>query len=81
MKESNEQTLAVTVEILNEKLDEIINKQKEIEKKLQQNNKVIMQRMNKAQEYNEIDDMRCRISNSQLNVILKRITEINKKLY
>ena len=77
----DEQTLAVTVEILNRKLDEIINKQREIESKLQQNNKVIMQRMNKAQEYNEIDDMRCKFSNSQLNVILKKITEIDEKLY
>lgn len=81
MKECNEQTLAVTVEILNEKLDEIINRQKEIENELKQNNKIIMQRMNKAQEYNEIDDMRCKISNTQLNVILKRVTEIDEKLY
>ena len=81
MKESNEETLAETVEILSKKLDDIINKQKDIENELQRNNKIIMQRMNKAQEYNEIDDMRCKVLNNQLNDLLKRIIEIDEKLY
>ena len=80
MKE-NKQTLAVTVEVLNKKLDEIINKQKYLEKELQKNNKAIMQRINKVQEYNEIDDMRCKIISNQLNAILKKISEINQKMY
>lgn len=77
----NEQTLAATFEILNNKLNEIINRQKELEKELKQNNKVIMQRINKIQEHNEIDDMRCKVSNNQLNAILKRIIELEEKLY
>ena len=81
MKESNEETLAATVEILSKKMDEIINKQKDRENELQRNNKIIMQRMNKAQEYNEIDDMRCKVLNNQLNDLLKRIIEIDEKLY
>ena len=80
MKE-DKQTLAVTVEVLNKKLDEIINKQKYLEKELQKNNKAIMQRINKVQEYNEIDDMRCKIISNQLNAILKKISEINQKMY
>ena len=80
MKE-NKQTLAVTVEVLNKKLDEIINKQKYLEKELQKNNKAIMQRINKVQEYNEIDDMRCKIISNQLNAILKKLSEINQKMY
>lgn len=79
--EEKEQTLAVTIEALNGKLNEIINKQIEIEKEIQKNNKVIMQRINKVQEYNEIDDMRWKVSNKQLNAILKKILEINEKLY
>ncbi len=80
MKE-DKQTLAVTVEVLNKKLDEIINKQKYLEKELQKNNKAIMQRINKVQEYNEIDDMRCKIISNQLNAILKKLSEINQKMY
>lgn len=81
MKENNEQTLAEIVEVLNIKIIEIIEKQKELEKEIKLNNKVTMKRINKLQEYNEIDDMRAKFSNSQLNVILKKITEIDKKLY
>ena len=77
----NEETLAVKIDILNEKLDYIINKQKEAEKELQKNNKVVMQRINKIQEYNEIDDMRNTVLNNKLNTIMKRIVEIDKKLY
>lgn len=79
--EENEQTLAKTIETLNRKLDEIMNKQKEIQEELQKNNKVLMQRINKLQEFNEIDDMRCKVSSKQLNVILKRVIEIEQKLY
>ncbi|MGN1300607.1 MAG: hypothetical protein ACI4VC_04620 [Clostridia bacterium] len=81
MEKNDEETLAVKIEILNEKLDYIINKQKEAEKELQKNNKVVMQRINKIQEYNEIDDMRNTVLNNKLNTIMKRIVEIDKKLY
>lgn len=81
MKEIDEETLAETIELLNKKMDEIINKQKDLEKELKLSNKTIMQRINKMQEYNEIDDMRCKLLTSQLNAILKKITEIDEKLY
>ena len=77
MEKNDEETLAVKIE----KLDYIINKQKEAEKELQKNNKVVMQRINKIQEYNEIDDMRNTVLNNKLNTIMKRIVEIDKKLY
>ena len=81
MEKNDEETLAVKIEILNEKLDYIINKKKESEKELLKNNKVVMQRINKIQEYNEIDDMRNTVLNNKLNTIMKRIVEIDKKLY
>ena len=81
MKEIDEETLAETIELLYKKMDEIINKQKDLEKELKLSNKTIMQRINKMQEYNEIDDMRCKLLTSQLNAILKKITEIDEKLY
>lgn len=81
MKEIDEETLAETIELLNKKMDEIINKQKDLEIELKLSNKTIMQRINKMQEYNEIDDMRCKLLTSQLNAILKKITEIDEKLY
>ena len=77
MKEIDEETLAETIELLNKKMDEIINKQKDLEKELKLSNKTIMQRINKMQEYNEIDDMRCKLLTSQLNAMLKKITEID----
>lgn len=79
--ENEEQTLAETIELLNKKIDEIINGQKNIENEIKRQNKVLMQKINKMQEYNEIDDMRCKLLTSQLNAILKKITEIDEKLY
>lgn len=79
--ENEEQTLAETIELLNKKMDEIINGQKNIENEIKKQNKVVMQKINKMQEYNEIDDMRCKLLTSQLNAILKKITEIDEKLY
>ena len=81
MKEIDEETLAETIELLNKKMDEIIDRQKNIENEIKRQNKVVMQRINKMQEYNEIDDMRCKLLTSQLNAILKKITEIDEKLY
>lgn len=78
---NEEQTLAETIELLNKKMDEIINGQKNIENEIKKQNKVVMQKINKMQEYNEIDDMRCKLLTSQLNAILKKITEIDEKLY
>ena len=77
----NEQTLAVLLEQINEKLDVVIKEQKNIQKEILQKNKVIMQRINKLQEYNDIDDMRNKLLNEHIDKIAKIILEINEKLY
>lgn len=81
MKNLNETTLAETLEQINATLNEIKNKQIELEKQLKQNNKILMKRINKLQEYNEINDMREIIANEHIDKIAKMILEIEKKLY
>ena len=44
----NEETLAKRIEELNQKLDEIIDEQKNIKKQISKNNNVIMKRINKS---------------------------------
>ncbi len=77
----NEETLAKRIEELNQKLDEIIDEQKNIKKQISKNNNVIMKRINKLQEYNEIDDMRTIRLDEHINKIAKVILEIEKRLY
>lgn len=81
MKEEPEETLAVKIERINEKLDILINKQEKLEEKLNNNNKVLMKKISKLQEYNEINDMRCKILNKDINNIIKLVVKINEKLY
>ena len=81
MELKEKQTLAEILEVINEKLDEIINVQEEIQKELKQKNKVVMQRMNKLQEYNEIDDMRTVILSDRIETLTKKVFEIESKLY
>lgn len=81
MEKNDEETLAAKIEILNKKIDDIIDRQKNAETELQKNKKVLMQRINKMQEYNEIDDMRNTVLNDKLNTIMKMIVEIDEKLY
>lgn len=71
----NEQTLAIILENLNVKIEEVLKEEKEIKQKIS----VIMRKLEKIQEYNEIDDMRNTVFNNQLSLIQKRITRIEEK--
>lgn len=66
-----EKTLALILENLNEKIEEVIKEEKEIKQKIN----VIMKKLEKVQEYNEIDDMRNVIFYNQLSNIQKNITK------
>ena len=77
----NEETLALILEEINKKLDVIINQQKEIKEKIEKNHIIAMKRINKLQEYNEIDEMRVQLLNEHVNKIAKVVLEIEKRLY
>ena len=77
----NEETLALILEEINKKLDVIINEQKDIKEKIEKNHIIAMKRINKLQEYNEIDEMRVQLLNEHVNKIAKVILEIEKRLY
>ena len=68
----NEQTLAIILENLNEKIEEVIKEEKEIKQKIS----VIMRKLDRILEYNEIDDMRNTIFNNQLSLLQKRMTKL-----
>lgn len=77
----NEETLALILEEINKKLDIIINEQKDIKEKIEKNHIIAMKRINKLQEYNEIDEMRVQLLNEHINKIAKVVLEIEKRLY
>ena len=77
----NEETLALILEEINKKLDIIINEQKDIKEKIEKNHIIAMKRINKLQEYNEIDEMRVQLLNEHINNIAKVVLEIEKRLY
>lgn len=77
----NEETLALILEEINKKLDVIINEQKDIKEKIEKNHIIAMKRINKLQEYNEIDEMRVQLQNEHVNKIAKVVLEIEKRLY
>ena len=77
----NEETLALKIEELNKKLDIIINEQQNIKKEMRINKVSIMKRINKLQEYNDIDEMKNSILNNHINKIAKVIIELEKRLY
>lgn len=81
MELKDEKTLAAILEEINRRLDVVINGQAEIRNEITQKNKAIMQRINKLQEYNEIDDMRNKVLNEHLDKIARMILEIEGKLY
>jgi uncharacterized protein (UPF0335 family) len=68
----NEQTLAIILENLNEKIEEVIKEEKEIKQKIS----VIMRKLDRILEYNEIDDMRNTIFNNQLSLLQKRMAKL-----
>lgn len=81
MELKNEETLAATLEIINEKLDVLLKEQQEIRNELKQKNKVIMKRITKIQEYNEIDEMRIKLLNEHIDKIARKVLAIDEKLY
>ena len=66
----NEETLAVILEEINRKLDEEIKIRKSMQKEQEQKTKAILQKLNKLQEYNEINDMRAIFTSKQIQNIL-----------
>lgn len=81
MELKNEEALAALLEQINEKLNAVMKAQEDIKNEIEQKNKIIMQRINKLQEYNEIDDMRNKVLNEHIDKIAKMILEINERLY
>ena len=81
MELKDEQTLAAILGQINEKLNGLIKEQKEIKNEIKQKNRAIMQRINKIEEYNEIDEMRNQVLNEHIDKIAKMVLEIQKKLY
>ena len=81
MELKDEKTLAAILEEINRSLDVVIKGQAEIRNEITQKNTIIMQRINKLQEYNEIDDMRNKILNEHLDKVASMILEIEGRLY
>ena len=69
----NEETLAVILEEINKKLDEEIKIRKAMQKEQEQKTKAILQKLNKLQEYNEINDMRAIFTCKQIQNILEKL--------
>ena len=69
----NEETLAVILEEINRKLDEEIKIRKAMQKEQEQRTKAILQKLNKVQEYNEINDMRAIFTSKQIQNILEKL--------
>mgnify|MGYP000262864636 FL=1 len=69
----NEETLAVILEEINRKLDEEIKIRKAMQKEQEQRTKAILQKLNKLQEYNEINDMRAIFTSKQIQNILEKL--------
>ena len=69
----NEETLAVILEEINKKLDEEIKIRKAMQKEQEQKTKAILQKLNKLQEYNEINDMRAIFTSKQIQSILEKL--------
>ena len=69
----NEETIAVILEEINRKLDEEIKIRKSMQKEQEQKTKAILQKLNKLQEYNEINDMRAIFTSKQIQNILEKL--------
>ena len=69
----NEETLAVILEEINRKLDEEIKIRKAMQNEQEQRTKAILQKLNKLQEYNEINDMRAIFTSKQIQNILEKL--------
>lgn len=81
MENKKEETLAEKYEEINRKIEEIINEQIEIKKLIKQDKVALMKRINKIQEYNEIDDMRQQLLDRKIDGLLNLIKDMNDNLY
>ena len=65
----DEQTLALTFKSLNKEIEELINTNKQLKQKMI----VIIKKIDKLEEYAEIQDMRNAIIQKQLNIINRNV--------
>lgn len=77
MKIEEEATLATAVGKINQKLEKIINEQKEIKTTCQK----CEEKINKLQEFQEINDMRSQAFYKELNDVKKCLIMLYDKLY
>ncbi len=73
--------LAELLKTINEKLDVLIKEQKNIKADVLKNRKVIMKRLQKLEEYNDIDEMRNVVLNDHIDKIAKVTLELEKRIY
>ena len=75
MKDNKSLTKA-EFELLQSMLVEIKNEQENLTRMIEKNNKILMKRINKLQEYNEISDMRIQYLYHELKLIKDKIETI-----
>lgn len=73
--------LAELLKTINEKLDVLIKEQENIKADVLKNRKVIMKRLQKLEEYNDIDEMRNVFLNDNIDKIAKVTLELEKRIY
>ena len=71
--------LAELLKTINEKLDVLIKEQENIKADVLKNRKVIMKRLQKLEEYNDIDEMRNVVLNDHIDKIAKVTLELEKE--
>ena len=74
--EDNQNSNLERTEMLISLLQEIKLQQKDLMSTIEKNNKIVMQRMNKLQEFNEISDMRNRYLYSELKLISQKLENL-----
>lgn len=73
--------LAELLKTINEKLDVLIKEQENIKADVLKNRKVIMKRLQKLEEYNDIGEMRNVVLNDHIDKIAKVTLELEKRIY
>lgn len=73
--------LAELLKTINEKLDVLIKEQENVKADVLKNRKVIMKRLQKLEEYNDIDEMRNVVLNDHIDKIAKVTLELEKRIY
>ena len=73
--------LAELLKTINEKLDVLIKEQENIKADVLKNRKVIMKRLQKLEEYNDIYEMRNVVLNDHIDKIAKVTLELEKRIY